>query len=37
MTDLEPGASSWIYWDMILDEKGGQWLISLRLARCALP
>ena len=26
--DLEAGASAWIYWNMILDEKGGPWLIS---------
>jgi glucosylceramidase len=28
-SDLEAGASAWIYWNMILDEKGGPWLISL--------
>ena len=26
--DLEVGASAWIYWNMILDEKGGPWLVS---------
>jgi glucosylceramidase len=26
--DLESGASAWIYWNMILDEQGGPWLIS---------
>jgi glucosylceramidase len=26
--DLESGASAWIYWNMILDEKGGPWSIS---------
>ncbi len=26
--DLESGASAWIYWNMILDEGGGPWLIS---------
>jgi glucosylceramidase len=26
--DLESGASAWIYWNMILDEKGGPWLVS---------
>jgi glucosylceramidase len=29
MGDLEAGASAWIYWNMILDEKGGPWLVSL--------
>jgi len=28
MNDLEAGTSAWIYWNMILDEKGGPWLIS---------
>src|SRR5262245_18607536 len=28
ITDLESGASAWIYWNMILDEKGGPWLVS---------
>lgn len=27
-SDLEAGASAWIYWNMILDEKGGPWLVS---------
>ncbi len=27
-SDLEAGVSAWIYWNMILDEKGGPWLIS---------
>ena len=26
--DLESGASAWIYWNMILDEQGGPWLVS---------
>jgi len=26
--DLESGTSAWIYWNMILDEKGGPWSIS---------
>jgi glucosylceramidase len=26
--DLEVGTSAWIYWNMILDEKGGPWLVS---------
>ena len=29
MNDLEAGASAWIYWNMILDEKGGPWAISV--------
>lgn len=29
MNDLEVGASAWIYWNMILDEKGGPWAISV--------
>jgi glucosylceramidase len=28
MGDLEAGASAWIYWNMILDETGGPWLVS---------
>jgi glucosylceramidase len=28
MNDLESGTSAWIYWNMILDQKGGPWLIS---------
>jgi len=28
LSDLEVGASAWIYWNMILDEKGGPWAIS---------
>jgi len=27
-SDLEAGASAWIYWNMILNEKGGPWLVS---------
>jgi glucosylceramidase len=27
-SDLESGTSAWIYWNMILDEKGGPWAIS---------
>ena len=29
VSDLEVGAAAWIYWNMILDEKGGPWAISL--------
>ncbi|MCX6618910.1 MAG: hypothetical protein NTZ98_22780, partial [Acidobacteria bacterium] len=28
VSDLEVGAAAWIYWNMILDEKGGPWAIS---------
>ncbi len=28
VSDLAAGASGWIYWNLILDEKGGPWLIS---------
>jgi glucosylceramidase len=28
MNDLESGTSAWIYWNMILDENGGPWLVS---------
>jgi glucosylceramidase len=28
LSDLEAGASAWIYWNMIVDEKGGPWLVS---------
>jgi hypothetical protein len=28
LTDLEFHASAWIYWNTILDEKGGPWLVS---------
>jgi glucosylceramidase len=28
LSDLEAGASGWIYWNMVLNEKGGPWLIS---------
>ena len=28
LNDLEAGASAWIYWNMILDEKGGPWSVS---------
>lgn len=27
-SDLESDASAWLYWNMILDEKGGPWLVS---------
>jgi glucosylceramidase len=27
-SDIEAGASAWIYWNMILDENGGPWLTS---------
>ncbi len=26
--DVESGAAAWIYWNMILDEKGGPWAVS---------
>ncbi len=29
ISDLESGVSGWIYWNMILDEKGGPWLVSV--------
>ena len=29
LSDLEAGASAWIYWNMIMDEKGGPWLVSV--------
>ena len=28
LSDLEVGTSAWIYWNMILDEDGGPWLVS---------
>lgn len=28
MNDLKSGASAWIYWNMILDENGGPWLVA---------
>jgi glucosylceramidase len=28
VTDLESGASAWIYWNMITDQNGGPWAIS---------
>jgi glucosylceramidase len=28
VSDLEAGASAWIYWNMILDQNGGPWLVS---------
>jgi glucosylceramidase len=28
VSDLEAGASAWLYWNMVLDETGGPWLIS---------
>jgi len=28
VSDLEAHASAWIYWNMILDQKGGPWLVS---------
>jgi len=28
MSDIEAGASAWIYWNMVLNEKGGPWLVS---------
>jgi glucosylceramidase len=28
VSDLEAGASAWIYWNMILDQNGGPWLLS---------
>jgi glucosylceramidase len=28
ISELEAGASAWIYWNAILDEEGGPWLVS---------
>lgn len=28
MNDLESGTSAWVYWNMILDQNGGPWLVS---------
>ena len=28
-SDVEAGASAWLYWNMILDEKGGPWAVSV--------
>ena len=28
VSDLEAGASAWIYWNAILDQNGGPWLVS---------
>jgi glucosylceramidase len=28
VSDLEAGASAWIYWNLILDEGGGPWLVD---------
>jgi glucosylceramidase len=28
-SDLEAGASAWIYWNMILNDHGGPWLVSV--------
>jgi glucosylceramidase len=28
-SDLEAGASGWTYWNMILDQNGGPWLVSV--------
>jgi glucosylceramidase len=28
VSDLEAGASAWIYWNMVLDQRGGPWLVS---------
>ncbi len=28
VSDLEAYASAWIYWNMILDQKGGPWMVS---------
>jgi len=27
-SDLEAGTSAWIYWNLVLNEKGGPWLVS---------
>jgi len=29
VSDLEAGASAWIYWNMILNDHGGPWLVSV--------
>jgi glucosylceramidase len=28
-SDLEAGASAWIYWNLILDQDGGPWMVSV--------
>ena len=28
-SDIRAGASAWVYWNMILDEHGGPWMVSL--------
>jgi glucosylceramidase len=28
ISDIEANTSAWIYWNMVLDEKGGPWLVS---------
>jgi glucosylceramidase len=28
VSDIEAGASAWIYWNAILDQKGGPWMVS---------
>ncbi|MCX6899606.1 MAG: glycoside hydrolase family 30 protein [Verrucomicrobia bacterium] len=28
VSDLEAGASAWIYWNMVLDQNGGPWAVS---------
>lgn len=27
-SDIRAGASAWVYWNMILDQKGGPWMVS---------
>jgi glucosylceramidase len=27
-SDIQAGASAWVYWNMILDQKGGPWMVS---------
>ena len=29
-SDIQAGASAWVYWNMILDQRGGPWMVSLR-------
>ena len=29
VSDIEAGASAWVYWNMILDQQGGPWMVSV--------
>ena len=33
MNDMKNWVSGWIYWNMILDQNGGPWLVSARTWR----